>query len=281
VRPKCWFEPCGNGLIILEFGVDASVNTAPDIAGKRFMVTSGESHRSNGFYKLRGWFQRNGLPHRLCACQWMDQPMKILIVDDHAIFRDGLRRILSDEFKAATFGDASNATEALDRVWKEKWDLVLLDITMHGRTGLDVLKEIRSSASDLPVLILSAHPEEQYAVRVLRAGAAGYLTKESASHELCKAVKKLLGGGKYISASLAEQLAAEIQSPQGYLHETLSNREYQVMLLIAAGKVPKEIGGELSLSAKTISTYRSRILEKLKLRNNAEIMRYVVERKLA
>jgi two-component system, NarL family, invasion response regulator UvrY len=152
--------------------------------------------------------------------------MKILIVDDHAIFRDGLRRILSDEFKAATFGDASNATEALDRVWKEKWDLVLLDITMHGRTGLDVLKVIRSSASDLPVLILSGHPEEQYAVRVLRAGAAGYLTKESALHDLCKAVKKLLGGGKYISASLAEQLAAEIQSPQGYLHETLSNREY-------------------------------------------------------
>jgi len=207
--------------------------------------------------------------------------MKILIVDDHAIFRDGLRRILSDEFKAATFGDASNATEALDRVWKEKWDLVLLDITMHGCTGLDVLKEIRRSASDLPVLILSGHPEEQYAVRVLRAGAAGYLTKESASRELCKAVKKLLGGGKYISASLAEQLAAEIQSPQGDLHETLSNREYQVMLLIAAGKVPKEIGSELSLSAKTISTYRSRILEKLKLRNNAEIMRYVVERKLA
>jgi two-component system, NarL family, invasion response regulator UvrY len=207
--------------------------------------------------------------------------MKILIVDDHAIFRDGLRRILSDEFKAVTFGEASNATEALDRVWKEKWDVVLLDITMHGRTGLDVLKEIRSSASDVPVLILSGHPEEQYAVRVLKAGAAGYLTKESASHELCKAVKKLLGGGKHISASVAEQLAALIQSPQGDPHETLSNREYQVMLLIAAGKVPKEIGSELSLSAKTISTYRSRILEKLKLRNNAEIMRYVVERKLA
>ncbi len=159
--------------------------------------------------------------------------MKILIVDDHAIFRDGLRRILSDEFKGATFGDASNTTEALDRVWKEKWDLVLLDITMHGRTGLDVLKELRSSASDLPVLILSGHPEEQYA------------------------------------------------SPHGDLHETLSNREYQVMLFIAAGKVPKEIGGELSLSAQTVSTYRSRILEKLKLRNNAEIMRYVMERKLA
>jgi two-component system, NarL family, invasion response regulator UvrY len=207
--------------------------------------------------------------------------MKILIVDDHAIFREGLKRILSDEFEGATFGEAGNATEALEQVWKKKWDLILLDITMHGRTGLDILKEIRSSASNLPVLVLSGHPEEQYAVRVLRAGAAGYLTKESASRDLSIAVTKLLSGGKYISASLAEQLATEIQSPQGDLHETLSNREYQVMLLIAAGKVPKEIGNELSLSAKTISTYRSRVLEKLKLRNNAEIMRYVVERKLA
>jgi DNA-binding NarL/FixJ family response regulator len=207
--------------------------------------------------------------------------MNILIVDDHAIFREGLKRILSDEFKAATFGEAGNATEALERVWEKKWDLVLLDITMHGRTGVDVLKEIRNSASDLPVLILSGHPEEQYAVRVLRAGASGYLTKESASRELCNAVRKLLSGGKYISASLAEQLAEEIQSPQRDLHDTLSNREYQVMLLIAAGKVPKEIGNELSLSAKTVSTYRSRIIEKLKVRNNAEIMRYVMERKLA
>ncbi len=206
--------------------------------------------------------------------------MKILIVDDHAIVREGLKRILSEEFESATFGEAGNATEALEQVWKKKWDVVLLDIAMHGRTGLDVLKEIRSSASDLPVLILSGHPEEQYAVRVLRAGAAGYLTKESASRDLSSAVRKLLSGGKYISASLAEQLATEIQSPQRDLHETLSNREYQIMLLIAAGKVPKEIGSELSLSAKTVSTYRSRVLEKLKLRNNAEIMRYVVERKL-
>jgi two-component system, NarL family, invasion response regulator UvrY len=206
--------------------------------------------------------------------------MKILIVDDHAIFREGLKRILSEEFEGATFGEAGNATEALEQVWKKKWDLVLLDITMHGRTGLDVLKEIRSSASNLPVLVLSGHPEEQYAVRVLRAGAAGYLTKESASRDLSNAVRKLLSGGKYISASLAEQLATEIQSPQGDLHERLSNREYQVMLLIAAGKVPKEIGSELSLSAKTVSTYRSRVLEKLKLRNNAEVMRCVVERKV-
>jgi two-component system, NarL family, invasion response regulator UvrY len=217
----------------------------------------------------------------VCAYVSIDESMKILIVDDHAIFREGLKRILSEEFEGATFGEAGNATEALEQVWKKKWDLVLLDITMHGRTGLDVLKEIRSSASNLPVLVLSGHPEAQYAVRVLRAGAAGYLTKESASRDLSNAVRKLLSGGKYISASLAEQLATEIQSPQGDLHERLSNREYQVMLLIAAGKVPKEIGSELSLSAKTVSTYRSRVLEKLKLRNNAEVMRCVVERKLA
>jgi two-component system, NarL family, invasion response regulator UvrY len=207
--------------------------------------------------------------------------MKILVVDDHAIFREGLKRILSEEFEAATFGEAGNATEALEQIWKQKWDLILLDIAMHGRTGLDVLKEIRSSGSRVPVLILSAHPEEQYAVRVLKAGAAGYVTKESASRELCQAVRKLLNGGKYISASVAEHLAAQIQSRGNDPHESLSNREYQVMLLIAAGKVPKEIGQELSLSTKTISTYRSRILEKLKLRNNAEIMRYVVDRKLA
>lgn len=207
--------------------------------------------------------------------------MKILVVDDHAIFRDGLKRILSEEFQAATFGEAGNATEALDQVWKHRWDLVLLDIAMHGRTGLDVLKEIRSSGSRVPVLILSGHPEDQYAVRVLKAGAAGYLTKESASRELCQAVKKVLNGGKYITAGVAEHLAAEIQSRGNDPHEALSNREYQVMLLIASGKVPKEIGQELSLSTKTISTYRSRILEKLKLRNNAEIMRYVMDRKLA
>ena len=207
--------------------------------------------------------------------------MKILVVDDHAIFREGLKRILLDEFKNATFGEAGNATEALDQIWKYKWDLVLLDIAMHGRTGLDVLKEIRSSKLNIPVLILSGHPEEQYAVRILKAGAAGYLTKESAPRELSGAVKKLLSGGRYISPTVAEHLAAEIQSGGNNPHEALSNREYQVMLLIAAGKVPKEIGNELSLSAKTISTYRSRILEKLKLRNNAEIMRYVLDRKLA
>src|SRR5690349_19159530 len=207
--------------------------------------------------------------------------MRILVVDDHAVVREGLKRILLDEFKDATFGEAANATEALAQVWKHSWDLVLLDVSMHGRSGLDVLKEIRSSASRVPVLVLSAHPEEQYAVRVLKAGAAGYLTKESAPEELCRAVRKVVSGGKYITASVAEQLAAEVQGLGQPAHESLSNREYQVMLLIAAGKVPKEIGDELSLSVKTVGTYRARILEKLKLKNNAELMRYVLERGLS
>ena len=151
---------------------------------------------------------------------------------------------------------------------------------MHGRNGLDVLKEMRAADSRVPVLILSAHPEEQYALRVLKAGAAGYLTKESASKELCRAARKVLTGGKYITPGVAEQLAAEVQSSGKPAHEALSNREYQVMLLIAEGKVPKEIGDELSLSVKTVGTYRTRILEKLKLKNNAEVMRYVLERGL-
>ena len=207
--------------------------------------------------------------------------MRILIVDDHAMVREGLKRILLEEFKDATFGEAANTAEALDQIWKKKWDIALLDITMHGRTGLDVLKEIRASASKVPVLVLSAHPEEQYAVRVLKAGAAGYLTKESAPQELCRALRKVCSGGKYITPTLAEQLATEVQSSGRPAHESLSNREYQVMLLIAAGKVPKEIGNELSLSVKTVGTYRTRILEKLKLKNNAELMRYVLERGLS
>jgi two-component system invasion response regulator UvrY len=207
--------------------------------------------------------------------------MRILIVDDHAMVREGLKRILADEFEDAGFGEAANATEALERLWKESWDLVLLDVSMHGRTGLDVLKEIRASASRMPVLVLSAHPEEQYAVRVLKAGAAGYLTKESVPQELFRAVRKVVSGGKYLTPGVAEQLAAEVQSSGRQAHELLSNREYQVMLLIAAGKVPKEIGDELSLSVKTVGTYRTRVLEKLKLKNNAELMRYVLERGLS
>jgi two-component system, NarL family, invasion response regulator UvrY len=207
--------------------------------------------------------------------------MRILIVDDHAMFREGLKRILLEEFQGATFGEAANATEALAQLWRQPWDLVLLDVSMHGRSGLEVLKELRASAAKVPALVLSAHPEDQYAVRVLKAGAAGYLTKESAPQELCRAARKVISGGKYLTPNVAEQLATEVQGAGRPAHEALSAREYQVMLLIAAGKVPKEIGEELSLSAKTVGTYRARILEKLNLRNNAELMRYVLERGLS
>jgi two-component system invasion response regulator UvrY len=207
--------------------------------------------------------------------------MRILIVDDHAVLREGLKRILASEFSNAKFGEAANTTEALGQLWTNPWELVLLDVSMRGRSGLDVLKEIRASSSKVPVLVLSAHPEEQYALRALKAGAAGYLTKESVAQELCRAVRKVCSGGRYITPTLAEQLAAEVQSSGRPAHEALSNREYQVMLMIAAGKVPKEIGDELSLSVKTVGTYRTRVLEKMKLKNNAEIMRYVVERGLS
>jgi two-component system, NarL family, invasion response regulator UvrY len=207
--------------------------------------------------------------------------MRILIVDDHALFREGIKRILASEFPNAVFGEAANTGEALAELWVKPWELVLLDVSMRGRSGLDVLKEIRASSSKVPVLVLSAHPEEQYALRALKAGAAGYLTKECVPQELCRAARKVCGGGKYITSTLAEQLAAEVESSGRPAHETLSNREYQVMLLLAAGKVPKEVGNELSLSVKTVGTYRARVLEKLKLKNNAEIMRYVMERGLS
>jgi DNA-binding NarL/FixJ family response regulator len=207
--------------------------------------------------------------------------MRILIVDDHAMVREGLKRILASEFTNASFGEAANTTEALAQLLEKPWELVLLDVSMRGRSGLDVLKEMRASPCKVPVLVLSAHPEEQYALRALKGGAAGYLTKESVPQELCRAVAKVCSGGKYITPTLAEQLAAEVQSSGRPAHESLSNREYQVMLLIAAGKVPKEIGDELSLSVKTVGTYRTRVLEKLKLKNNAELMRYVMERGLS
>jgi len=207
--------------------------------------------------------------------------MKILIVDDHALFREGVKQILETEFSNAVFGEAASTSEALAQFWAQPWELVLLDVSMHGRSGLDALKEIRASPSKVPVLVLSAHPEEQYALRALKTGAAGYLTKECLPQELCRAARKVCNGGTYISSTFAEQLAAELQSSGRPAHEALSNREYQVMLLLASGKVPKEVGDELCLSVKTVGTYRARVLQKLKLRNNAEIMRYVVEQGLS
>ncbi len=203
------------------------------------------------------------------------------MADDHAVVRRGLKQILADDFKRATFGEARNAQEALDLVWKDNWDVVILDITMPGRSGLEVLREIKKSKPRLPVLVLSMHPESQFAVRVLKRGAAGYMTKETAPEELVGAIKKVLAGGRYVSTSLAEKLAtylaADTQKPP---QELLSDREFQVLRLIASGKIVSEIARELSLSVKTISTYRTRILEKMGLRNNAELMYYAMQHQL-
>ncbi|TKJ30852.1 DNA-binding response regulator [bacterium (candidate division B38) B3_B38] len=207
--------------------------------------------------------------------------IKILIADNHPIVRQGLKQILRKTCDMVVADEASNGQEVLDKVWKNDYDVILLDISMPGRSGLDVLKQLKSQKPELPILVLTMHPEEQYAVRVLRAGASGYLTKESAPNELIKAIRKVSQGRKYVSSSLAEKLAfgLEIYSERP-LHETLSDREYEVMRMIASGKRVKEIAEELFLSIKTISTYRSRILEKMKMKSNAELMHYAIQNKL-
>ena len=203
--------------------------------------------------------------------------MRALIVDDHAFLRRGLKGLLADEFHGATFGEASDARQALEHLRKNEWDLALLDINLPGKSGLDLVKELKITWPKLPVLVLSAHPEDQFALRVLKAGAEGYMNKESAPEELVKAVRKILAGGRYVSSALAEKLAMTVgNDPSRSPHETLSDREYEVMCRIASGKTVTEIAGELSLSAKTISTYRARILEKLGLKNSAEIVQYAI-----
>jgi two-component system invasion response regulator UvrY len=203
------------------------------------------------------------------------QAIRVLIVDDHAVVRRGLRALLSDGFRGAAFGEASDARQALEQLREKKWDVALLDITLPGRGGLDLLKELKAEWPRLPVLVLSGHTEDQFAVRALKAGAGGYMTKESAPEELAKAVRKLLAGGRYVSSALAEKLALGVKNDLTRTpHETLSDREYDVMFHIASGKTVTEIGEELSLSAKTISTYRARVLEKLGVKNSAEIVQY-------
>jgi two-component system invasion response regulator UvrY len=205
----------------------------------------------------------------------------ILLADDHEVVRKGLIQILAKSVPDLSVDEAVSGHEALAWALKTDYALVVLDISMPGRGGLEVLREIRSRRPKIPVLILSMHPEEEYAVRALRAGASGYVTKDSAAEELAAAVRRVLAGGRYVSGSLAERLARELEPSAGRMpHETLSDREYQVMRMLAAGKTVKEIGEELSLSVKTISTYRSRVLEKMRLRNNAEIARYAVENRL-
>ncbi|HYT59861.1 MAG TPA: response regulator transcription factor [Haliangiales bacterium] len=207
--------------------------------------------------------------------------MRILIADDHAVVRRGLKQILADEFKKAAFGEVGNAREALERVRKENWDAVVLDITMPGRSGLEALKEIKEAKPRLPVLVLSMHPEDQFAVRVLKSGAAGYMTKESAPEELVGAIKKVLTGGRYVSAALAEKMASylAIDTPNPP-HERLSDREFVVLRMIASGKTVSQIARELSLSVKTVSTYRMRILEKMGMASNAELTHYAIKNQL-
>jgi DNA-binding NarL/FixJ family response regulator len=192
-----------------------------------------------------------------------------------------LKLILADHFKKAVFGEARNAHEALTRAAKEKWDVVVLDITMPGRSGLEVLREIKRLRPKLPVLVLSMHPEDQFAVRLLKAGAAGYLTKESAGDELVGAIEKVTAGGRYISPTLAERMASYLDMDvQKAPHERLSDREFLILRMIASGKTVSQIGKELSLSVKTISTYRARLLEKMDMKTNSEITHYALQNQL-
>lgn len=207
--------------------------------------------------------------------------LKILIVDDHAVVRAGLKQILADTPDMAVAGEAATGKEALELAANAHFDLVLLDISLPDINGLEVLKELHREDSDRPILMLSIYPEEQYAIRALKAGAKGYLTKESAPAELILAIRKVSQGGRYISFALAEKLACYLgtdsdRSP----HESLSNREYQVMMMIASGKTVTEIADELTLSVKTISTNRSRALQKMGMKNNAEFTYYAVKERL-
>jgi DNA-binding NarL/FixJ family response regulator len=207
--------------------------------------------------------------------------LRILIADDHELIREGLKRILLDGGMAEKVGEARDAAQTLAAVRREKWDVVILDINLGGRSGLDALKEIKAEFPALPVLILSTYPEEQFALRTIRAGANGYLNKNLASVDLVEAVRQVRAGGRYVSQKVAEQLMNAVQRPDGQpLHMALSAREDQVMRLIGAGKTVGEIAEHLNLSVKTVSTYRSQILSKLGLENNAQIMRYAQEHQL-
>jgi len=207
--------------------------------------------------------------------------LRILIADDHPVFRRGLKQIIQETADMVVAAEAVDGREALLKARTGDYDVVLLDITMQIKNGVDVLSQLKHERPTLPVLMLSMHPEEQYAVRALRAGASGYLTKESAPEELVAAIRKVSTGGKYVSASLAERLASIVQEDGGPLpHETLSGREYQIMCLIAAGRTVSEAARELALSVKTVSTYRARILEKLRLKNTAELIRYATKNEL-
>jgi DNA-binding NarL/FixJ family response regulator len=207
--------------------------------------------------------------------------MRVLIADDHAVFRRGLRETLAESFSRVTFEEAKTAQEALEHVRRKDWDVVILDISVPGKSGFDILDELKRLRPKLPILLLSMHPEEQFARRALKAGVAGYLTKESVPEELKAAVRRVVVGGRYVSATLAEKLAVDLrEGADTPLHELLSDREFQVLRMIASGKTVKDIAEELSLSVKTVSTYRARILEKSGMKTNAELIRYALQTQL-
>jgi len=207
--------------------------------------------------------------------------IRILVADDHAVVREGIKTILAGQEGMVVEDEAGSGQEVLNKVTKKNYDVILLDISMPGKSGLEILEELKVMQPKLPVLILSMHPEEQYAVRMLRGGAAGYLTKASAPRELISAIQKVSKGGKYVTVSLAEKLAFELDAhAEKPCHERLSNREYQVMLMLASGQSVSEVAEELCLSAKTITTYRTRILEKMGMSKNAELTLYAVRNNL-
>jgi DNA-binding NarL/FixJ family response regulator len=208
--------------------------------------------------------------------------INVLVVDDHALIRKGLKQILDDTSDIRVIGEAETGMEAIRMVRDNKYDIALLDITLPDKYGIDVLKQMKLQCPTLPVLILSMHPDEQYAMRSIKAGASGYMNKQSAPSQLVTAIRKVASGKKYISSELAEQLADDLTNdkPQDVTHKILSNREYQTLCLMAAGKSLSEMADIMSLSAKTVSVYRSRMLEKMQLKNNAEAVRYAINNHL-
>jgi len=207
--------------------------------------------------------------------------MNILIVDDHAVVRKGIKQILSEEGDISFIGEASNSDEIFKQFYDLNWDLIILDITLPGKNGLDILIELKQRKPDIKVLILSMHPEEEIAIRALKTGASGYLNKDSVPEELTKAIRKIYSGGKYISSSLGEKLAMYLDRDINLLsHELLSGREFQILCLIASGHTLTDIAEELTISVKTVSTYRTRILDKMKMKSNVELTHYAIRHKL-
>jgi two-component system, NarL family, invasion response regulator UvrY len=207
--------------------------------------------------------------------------IKVLIADDHAVVRKGIRQIISEEEGISVLGEASNSDEIIEQLYDQDWDIIVLDITMPGKNGLDAMIEIKQKRPEIKILILTMHPEEEIAMRALKTGASGYLNKDSVPGELIKAIRKIYSGGRYISTMLAESIVFSHEKDEHLLpHESLSEREFQVMCLIASGNTLSQIAKELSLSIKTVSTYRTRILEKMNMKSNVELTHYAIKNKL-